>query len=287
MYTRRVSLAALVVAIVLGQVGSATTQSPPRTHPDYRIGIDDIVGITVSGHEDLTQTVVVQADGSFIFPLIGRVVVADATVREVEETLRALLANGFIRDPQVTAVVTEYRSKTVFVLGEVENPGAHPIAQNGTVIELLARAGPTTPEAGSEIVILRPKSTADAGASVAQSPNASHPPAEVEEIRVNLADLMSGDLENNVRLAPGDTVLVPEASRVFVSGEVRNGGAFPFRPGISVRQAVSLAGGFTDYASSGRIRIIREIDGEAREFKASLDDTLMPGDTIVVKARLF
>src|SRR6185503_17884373 len=105
---------------------------------------------------DLTQTIVVQSDGTFIFPLIGRVKAADLTPKELERKITTLLAQGYVRNPQVTVAVQEYRSKTVFVLGEVSRPGPYPIAGRMTVLELLAKAAPTA-AAGVEVVIVRPK----------------------------------------------------------------------------------------------------------------------------------
>jgi len=102
-----------------------------------------------------------------------------------------------------------------------------------------------------------------------------------------MPDLQAGDLTKNVLLRPNDTVFVPLAPKVFVSGEVRNPGAYPFAPGTTVRQAISLAGGLTEDGSSGRIRVVRTREGKSRELKIKIDDPIQPGDTIVVKAKLF
>src|SRR5437867_1427385 len=78
---------------------------------EYKIGPDDILKITVYGHDDLTQTVVVQADGTFVYPLVGRVIAADQTPKELARKLTDQLGQGYIRNPQLTVVVQEYRSK--------------------------------------------------------------------------------------------------------------------------------------------------------------------------------
>ena len=79
----------------------------------YQIGPTDILRITVYGHDDLTQTVPLQPDGTFTFPLVGRVKGSDMTPGELEKKIGILLSRRFIRNPQVTVVVQEYRSKTV------------------------------------------------------------------------------------------------------------------------------------------------------------------------------
>jgi polysaccharide export outer membrane protein len=99
---------------------------------------------------------------------------------------------------------------------------------------------------------------------------------------------VSGRLEENLLLRPNDTVFVPVAERIFVTGEVRNPGAFPWSAGLTLRQAVSLAGGFTEDASTGSARVVRAAaGGQTQTIKMKLDEPLRPGDTVLVKAKLF
>jgi polysaccharide biosynthesis/export protein len=255
---------------------------------EYSIGAEDIVKVTVLGHDDLTQTIVVQPDGTFIYPLIGRVKAADLTPKELERKITTLLAQGFVRNPQVTVSVQEYRSKTVFVVGEVSRPGSYSMSGRMTVLELLSKAGPTS-AAGVEVVIVRPK-VAVSGPLVPVDPSGA-PNADVtaqaDLIRVNIRDIQMGQLDKNVLVRPNDTVFVTQAARIFVTGEVRTPGAITFWPEATVRKAINTAGGFTADAATGRIRIVREVEGRAKEIKVSLDDPVQPGDTIIVKAKLF
>jgi len=267
--------------------------SPPP-HPvveeplEYSIGAEDIVKVTVLGHEDLTQTIVVQPDGTFIYPLIGRVKAADLTPKELERKITTLLAQGFVRNPQVTVSVQEYRSKTVFVVGEVSRPGSYSMSGRMTVLELLSKAGPTS-AAGVEVVIVRPK-VAVTGPLVPLDPSGA-PNADItaqaDLIRVNIRDIQMGQLDKNVLVRPNDTVFVTQAARIFVTGEVRNPGAITFWPEATVRKAINTAGGFSADAATGKIRIVREVEGKSKELKANLDDPVLPGDTIIVKAKLF
>jgi polysaccharide export outer membrane protein len=262
----------------------APTASPTST--EYQIGPEDILKVTVYGHEDLTQTVVVQSDGTFVFPLIGRVKGGDLTPKELERKITILLSQGFIRNPQVTVTVQEYRSKTIFVVGEITRPGTYPLSGSRTLVEALAKAGPTTSNAGGEVVIVRPHGEVQ-GPVLPNQVGEGPASASAEVIRVNMPDIQAGDLSKNVLLRPNDTVFVPLAPKVFVSGEVRNPGAYPFASGTTVRQAISLAGGLTEGGSSGRIRVVRTFEGKSREVKIKIDDLVQPGDTIVVKSKLF
>jgi polysaccharide export outer membrane protein len=250
---------------------------------DYRVGPGDVLRITVYGHEDLTQTVTIQPDGSFVFPLLGTIQVVRATPAELAARMQQLLGKGYIRDPQVSVVVQDFRSQVVFAVGEVTRPGAYPLAGDTTVVEILARAGPLSPNAGTEVVVVRPKGKVDRPVL----PTDLRTSGEGEVIRVDMRQVRAGRLDQNLRLRANDTVFVPEASRVFVSGEVRSPGAFPFQSGLTIRQAIALAGGFTPDASTKNARVVRPSDGKTETLKLKLDEPIQPGDTIVVKARLF
>lgn len=267
-----------------------TSSAAPSGPVEYAVGPDDIVKVVVVGHDDLAPTLLVQSDGTFIFPLIGRVKVADLTPRQIEALLASRLAHGYIRDPQVSVTVQEYRSKTVMVMGEVARPGPYPLSGSLRIIEMLAKAGMTT-SAGSEVQVIRPLGPSDrpllpsevAGAEGA----ALTADKQAEILKVDLRAIQLGDLDKNIPLRPNDTVFVPPAARFYVTGEARSPGAYTLSAGITVREAVILAGGFTENASTGRTRVIREVDGQKREIKVRLEDPVQPGDIIVVKGKLF
>jgi len=298
---------ALLFAVVQTQRPAAPAAPPPEPRPagevrpagasgaGYRIGPGDILRVTVYGHDDLSQTVVVPPGGNFVFPLIGPVAASEATPAEVEGTIAARLAKGLIREPRVSVVVQEYRSKVVYVVGEVTRPGTYPLAGDTSVVEILSRAGPLSSQAGGEVVIVRPVAPVDrpllpseVAATSSGTPGGNGAPGRAAEVlRVNVRDIQSGRLEENLLLRPNDTVFVPEAERIFVTGEVRNPGAFPWSAGLTLRQAVSLAGGFTEDASTGSARVVRAVGGQPRTIKMKLDEPLRPGDTVLVKAKLF
>ena len=251
---------------------------------DYRMGPEDVVRIMVYGHPDLTQTVALQADGAFVFPLVGRVEASDLAAPDLERKLADLLAQGFIRDPQVAVVVQEYRSKVVFVVGEVARPGTYPLVGTRRLVEVLAQAGPMTVNAGTEAVVVRARNP-EARPLLPTEVGGAGPGGGAEVIRVDLRAIQGGDLGQNVALLPRDTVFVPAAPKVFVSGHVPNPGGYPFSPGTTVRQAVGLAGGSA--RSAGRVRVLREMGGRAQPVQVGLDDLVQPGDTIIVRGGLF
>jgi polysaccharide biosynthesis/export protein len=251
----------------------------------YVVGAGDVVEITVFGQPQLSTRYPVEADGTFTFPLLGRLEVAGNTVPAIEEDLRGRLAAGYLRDPRVSVVIAEHRSQQVFVTGEVRSPGGVSLTGTMTLMEALARVGSTTDRAGFEAVIVRPRP----GASLPDLPDPefAESSAAAEVIRVDLERLRNGALSQNVTLRGGDLVFVPGAGTVFVSGQVRSAGEYPVRPKTTVRQVLALAGGVTDRGSDRRLQIIREVDGVERTINASLQDLVEAGDMIVVRERLF
>ena len=264
----------LIVGVLLLAVGvSAQT--------DYTIGVQDVITITVYDQADLSGKFTVDADGSMTFPLVGRIKVAGLTLRHLEDELKKRLADGYIRNPQVSASVDTFRSQRIFVMGEVHAPGAYQLTGEMSIIEAIARAGSTTPQAADEALLVRPKAGQTTGPAL---PNIS----DSTVIRVNLREIQEGAVSKNVQLRDGDTLLVQKARSVYVFGQVKAPGAYAIDKDTTVLQALSLAGGVTDRGSTGRVKIVRAVDGKKKELKVkSLTDLVEPGDTIIVAERFF
>jgi polysaccharide export outer membrane protein len=248
---------------------------------DYTVGAQDVLTISVYDQPEMSGKFKVEADGTFTFPLIGRVAASGQTLRAIEAELKKRLSDGYLRNPQVTVGVETYQSQRIFVMGEVRSPGSYSLTGDMTLIEALSRAGSTTPQASDEVLIVRPKAGTTAGGPV--MPNQE----DAEIIRVNVRELQAGSLSQNVTLKDGDTLVVPKAQAVYVFGQVRAPGAYAAEKGTTVLQALSLAGGVTDRGSTSRLLIVRTVDGKKKEIKAKLTDTVEPGDTLIVKERFF
>ena len=270
-------MAAAAAAILCLGVAQASAQVS-----NYVVGPQDVLTIAVYDQQDLGGKYAVEADGSFSFPLIGRVAAGGLTLREIEEQLRTKLKDGFFKNPQVSVAVEQYRSQRVFVVGEVRSPGTYPLTGDMTLIEALARAGSTKEEASGEALIVRPRTEKPVDGPVLPGQE-----QDAEVIRVNVKEVQSGKLSSNVRLRDNDTIFVPRAELVYVFGQVKTPGAYPLREGTTVLQALSLAGGLTDRGAVGRINIVRVTDGKRSEVRAKLDDAVRAGDTILVPERFF
>jgi len=171
----------------------------------------------------------------------------------------------------------------VFIIGEVRTPGTYVLTGNMSLVEALSRAGSTTAAASHEAVIVRARE-----GKAGDGPTLPDQAEAGEVVRVQLKDLQSGDLSNNIPLRDGDTIVVPRAEMVYVFGQVRNPGAYPLQAQeTTVMQALALAGGVTDRGATGRIKVVRLVEGEKKEMKVKLGDLVQPGDTIVVPERFF
>jgi polysaccharide biosynthesis/export protein len=248
---------------------------------DYTIGAADVLTIQVFDQPDLGGKYTVEADGTFSFPLIGRVKAGGTSLRAFETQLKKrLLDEGFFRNPQVTVAVEQYRSQRVFVMGEVRAPGPVPLTGGMTLIEALARAGSTLPSASGEVAIVR----APQGA---KGPILPEQQEGAEILRASVRDLEAGSLKQNIELRDGDTIFVPRAETVYVFGQVKNPSAYAVQKQTTVLQALSLAGGVTENGAMNRIKIVRIVSGEKKEVKVKLTDLVQPGDTIIVPERYF
>lgn len=275
-FPRRLLLAALAVWLSIPGAPVGQTQSGG----DYMIGPQDVLTIQLFDQADLGGRYTVEADGTFTFPLIGRIKAGGMTLRNFEAELKKRLADGYFRNPQVSVAVEHYRSQRVFVMGEVRQPGPVPLTGGMTLIEALARAGSWLPSASGEISVVRP--TRATGGHVL--PNQEN---TAEILRADIRDLETGKILQNIQLQDGDTIFLPLAETIYVFGEVKSPNAYPIQRGATVLQALSLAGGVTEHAATNRIKIVRVIAGEKTEIKVNLTDVVHPGDTIVVPQRYF
>ena len=270
------------VELIAQAVSSTPASGPPASFTDYVVGPQDVLTITSYDQADLSGKFAIEADGTFTYPLIGRVNAGGMTLRSLEGVIEKRLQDeDYFKNPQVTVAVETYKSQRVFIVGEVRTPGTYSLSGNTNLVEALARAGSTLPTASGEAVIVH------AGEN-AEGPTLPTQTAEGEIVRVNLRELENGVFSQNARLMDGDTIFVPRAPSVYAFGQVKNPGAYSLQQqSTTVLQALSLAGGVTDRGSTNRIKIIRIVDGKEKELKANLTDLVEPGDTIVVGERFF
>lgn len=166
--------------------------TPATTDPAYIIGPEDVIDINVWKEPDMTRVVPVRPDGKISLPLINDVQAAGSTPQQLAAAVTEKLRK-FLTEPQVTVIVTQINSQRVFVVGEVLRAGAFPLIPGMTVLQALASAGGFTTFADMKKV------------HVMRLVNGKH-----VEMPFNYREVLKGDNpEQNIKLEPGDTVVVP------------------------------------------------------------------------------
>ena len=251
--------------------------------PDYIVGPQDKLSITVFDEPTLTRTVTVDNDGTIDFPHIGRIKAAGLSLRAIEAELRRRLGppNGILVNPQVSIDVETYRSQVVYVTGYVRVPQSVPLRGNMTIMDALAAAGSPTAEAAQFVELYR---RGDDSASTAMTPDGR--PAGSPGQRVSLADLRSGRAQQ-VGLRDGDTIHVPKAETFNVTGYVRTPGPYVLDGDTTVQKAIAMAGGVTERGAINRTTITRLVNGKLTKFRPKMTDLVQPGDTVDVPQRFF
>ncbi len=159
--------------------------------PDYIIGPDDVLHVSVWKETDLTSTLPVRPDGKISMPLLDDVQAAGLTPMQLANSLTEKLKK-FMSDPRVTVVVTAMNSQKVYILGEVTHTGAMALTPNMTVLQAIASAGFTQFANTKGIYVLRTEN------------------GKQRKLPFNYKQVVKGEaMDQNVLLQPGDTIVVP------------------------------------------------------------------------------
>ncbi len=240
---------------------------------DYIVGEEDMLKISVYDHQDLSTIVRVSGDGNIKFPLIGELKVAGLTTSEISQKIAALLSDGYVVDPHVSVFIAEYKSKKTTILGQVVRPGIYALSGNTSFLELLSQAGGLTKDAGDRAVINR-RAVSGKSESI---------------ITIDLKRLVAeGDTSLDISIVEGDSIYVPKAGVFYINGEVKKPDSYKCEEGETVIKAITSAGGFTDKAAMGKIKIIRKVKNkDVMIEKAGMDEPIQPDDIIIVPESFF
>jgi polysaccharide export outer membrane protein len=271
-------------AIAAGLLGAAVTvgwaqqaapsNAPVRAAPaEYRLGPGDIIKISVYQNPDLGLEARLSDTGQISFPLIGVVQLGGLTVPQAEKRIADGLRDGnFVRQPQVSILISQVRGNQVSVLGYVNRSGRYPIESGEmTLSDMLATAGGVAPTGADFVVLVGKRNGQDF------------------RKEVDIARLFApGGRADDVTLQNGDVVWVDKAPTVFIYGEVQRPGAFRLERGMTVMQALASGGGLTQRGTAKGMRVHRRgPDGKTQVLQPSLDDPLRDGDVVYVQESLF
>lgn len=263
---------------------SAPLSAQPLTG-EYRIGPRDLLEIRVLELPELNVERRVGDAGVVSLPLVGDVPVAGLTATESSDRLASILTARYVNRANVTIVIKEFTNKPISVLGAVQKPGSLNVSGKWDLLQAISAAGGLSQNAGRRIYVLR------------RSENGL-----TDRLEIATSDLFVNPSPRwNVTIYPSDVINVPARSpvRVFCLGEVRSPGALDFDSDdrITLLSVIAKAGGLTDRAARGSIRIKRRgADGRDAEITANYgrivsgkdpDPTLMGDDVVVVKESFF
>ncbi len=248
---------AIVISAAVGQSqvrANLMTEAGIANLPSQRLGVDDLLAISVYDAPEFTRTVRVETDGDIHLPLLKNgISAAGIFPGQLESSIAgALKSEQILVDPFVKVTVVEYHSRPIAVMGAVKKPVTFQSVGTVTLLDALARAEGLTETAGTEILLTR----AD----------------QVERIPVKRL-MKDADPSLNYVLHGGEEIRVPEAGRIFVFGNVHKSGAFPVRDSAdgSVLKMIALSEGLTPY--SGKIAYIYRKDetGVKKEIPVELN----------------
>jgi len=235
------------------------SQAGKATVEDYKIGVDDVLKVSVIDAPEFGGKFRVSDSGLIDMPGIpGQIHAEGLSPAELSNSIRqALIDAKQLRDPQVTVFVEEFHGRTVTVLGAVSRPAVYALQKKTNVLEALSLAGGTVPNSGNTVTIVRGPASAEATGT------------EVGSVKtVQLSNLVNGtDLAANVEVKNGDVISVSSAQFVYVVGAVIKPGGYAIpdpSSGVSVVQAVALAQGLNSVGSRHALIVRQSTNDHAR-----------------------
>ena len=234
---------------------STSVPAPPPqvTSSVLTLHSGDDIEISVFGVKDYDQKVRIDNNGSSFLPLIGAVHLDGLTVLQAQQRIAEMLdVAGMIRNPEVTVTVIDSTRDIITVTGEVNGPKAVPAFGELHLLDVIAAAGGMTARASHTISILRP--------------------GVADPLLVKVGPNIASAAAENIRVYPGDQIIVPRTGVVYVVGAVRSQSAYPLAGGtpLTLMQVVTLAGGVNFEAARKDTRIIRTVGTTRQEIPVDL-----------------
>ncbi|MEO8659274.1 MAG: polysaccharide biosynthesis/export family protein [Bryobacteraceae bacterium] len=253
----------VLIALLVAAAAATAFQSNPAAN--YILGPEDEITVRVLDLEEIDGKTPFRIDirGNINLPLAGRVHAAGSTAEELEIEIAARLKK-LLQAPTVTVAVSEFRSQPVSVLGAVQTPGVQQVRGRKTLFEVISLVGGLKAEAGNSIKITRRKKYGP----IPLASNQADASGEFFVAEVKVRGIMDASSpQDNIFIQPEDTISVPKADLVYVTGSVKRSGGFVLneKESISVLQALSLAEGLDRTAATSKAKILRpSADGVAR-----------------------
>jgi polysaccharide export outer membrane protein len=243
----------------------------------YRIGPGDSIKISVFDVPELNVEVPVRQTGQIELPLVGIMQAVGKSESELLNDLTRKLG-VFVRNPQVSLSVSSYGSQKVAVVGAVSKPGSYPLRKSSnSILELLAEAGGVSDKAGSHILLvpgelsgLSETNDAEARARFALTGRTNLNMQSGIEIPIDKVLGTGGGIPVEIPMRPGDMVVIPEAGKVMLEGEIEKPGPYDVTRQMTLLGALAAAGGITYSANVEEVELIRDV-GESEPLRLVVD----------------
>jgi polysaccharide export outer membrane protein len=242
---------------LLSQAGRATLVN----YRDYQVGPEDLLEVQVFGQDNLNRQVRVNGQGMISLPLVGEVQVAGLSPQKLEKRLADAYGSEFLRNPQMTVTVKEYRHQRVAVTGAVDKPGQYEMIGPRTLLEMLALAGGLQDKpggkAGDVVHVIRRQSAPELTHLLKTSGSGSFS-SHAETLVIDLRRLLQeGAVDLNIPIRHGDVIYAPFAGNAYVLGGVRRPGSVAVKDKLTLTQAVALAGGLDPVLANNSAHVLR------------------------------
>lgn len=287
-YIAAVGIIAISMLTVAAQTSgnSIVAAVSNATDERYRIGFQDTIEIQVFRHPELSIRQAVSPSGTIrLYRLDKPIVAACKTERELAAAIEDAYRVSYLKNPQVSVVVTEQKSQPISVIGAVEKAGSYYVGKKMHLLEILALAGGPNKEAGTRMLVAR------AGTNSNCSEINQTDSDNMELFNFKIRDIQEG--KKTLRMEPGDIVSVLSADYVYVYGNVIDPGQLTVREPITLTQAIASSKGLKPATDKGDVRILRQrtdslerdeilVDLNAIEKGKAKDPYLEPNDIVAV-----
>ncbi len=283
LYALRSRVAAFSVVFLVVALFVASPASAAKGQDSYVIGVEDVLDIRVWENSQLSVNVSVRPDGKVTIPLLGDIRAKGLRPEQLKKRLEKKLAS-FVRTPTVTVTVAAINSFKVYVVGGGTSPQVVSLRRNTTLLQLFAQIGTLESADIEGAFLLRGN----------------------KKVEVDFYNLVvKGDFTLDIPLKSGDMVFVPDdfETRLQVVGAVINPQTLSYKRGLTIVDAVLLAGGFTEFADPKKVIVFRKTKDKkgnkaveeivvrfndiVKKGKIEKNLILMPGDMIIVKEGIF
>jgi len=252
---------------------------------DYPLGPGDVIEVNVAGVEEIRNlTERITGDGTLVLPFVGMLQVNGMTDKTLRAEIRSRLETNYVRNPQVSLFVKEFRSRQVAVIGAVQKPGLYNLTSStDTILSMISQAGGTTAAAAERILFIpaepaEPDKAKEIVSAMPVQMLSQDPSPMILKIAEPLVISLDGVNKRgqqrylNMPARPGDIVMIPGAGEVLVQGWIAKPGSYKITPGLTVLGAVAAAGGTAFPADESAVELIRtNAAGHKSKVIANLD----------------